>query len=61
MAAGQPKPAFYVALAVVVLGLIGFAVYRSDVVAPKPGQPQEEGKGQPGGGREARSSPRTWA
>ena len=30
MAAGQPKPAFYVALALVVLGLIGFAVYRSD-------------------------------
>ena len=40
MAAGQPKPAFYVALALVVLGLIGFAVYRSDVVAPKPAEPQ---------------------
>ena len=50
MAAGQPKPAFYVALALVVLGLIGFAVYRSDVVAPKPVQPQDANKGQPGGG-----------
>ncbi|MGC8644296.1 MAG: ABC transporter substrate-binding protein, partial [Isosphaeraceae bacterium] len=39
MAAGQPKPAFYVALAVVVLGLIGFAIYRSDVVAPQPVPP----------------------
>ncbi len=44
MAAGQPKPAFYVALALVVLGLIGFAVYRSDVVAPKPNA-QEGGPG----------------
>jgi len=33
--AGQPKPAFYAALALVVLGLIGFAVYRSDILAPK--------------------------
>jgi NitT/TauT family transport system substrate-binding protein len=40
MAAGQPKPAFYVALAVVVFGLIAFAYYRSDIVAPKPAQPQ---------------------
>ena len=39
MAAGQPKPTFYVALALVVLGLIGFAVYRSDIVAPKPALP----------------------
>ena len=36
--AGQPKAPFYLALAVVVLGLIGFAVYRGmDVIAPKPG------------------------
>jgi NitT/TauT family transport system substrate-binding protein len=46
MAAGQPKPAFYVALALVILGLIGFAYYRSDVVAPKP-KAQEGGPGQP--------------
>ena len=37
MAAGQPKPTFYVALALVVLGLIGFAVYRSDIIAPEAG------------------------
>ena len=49
MAAGQPKPTFYVALALVVLGLIGFAVYRSDLVAPKPVQPQGGGGGQPEG------------
>ncbi len=48
MAAGQPKPTFYVALALVVLGLIAFAVYRSDIVAPKPALPQGGG-GQPQG------------
>jgi NitT/TauT family transport system substrate-binding protein len=31
---GQPKPAFYAAVALVVLGLIGFAVWRSDIFAP---------------------------
>jgi NitT/TauT family transport system substrate-binding protein len=35
MAAGQPKPAFYAALFVVVAGLVAFAVYRSDIFAPK--------------------------
>ncbi|MGO8899569.1 MAG: hypothetical protein ACLQU5_14665, partial [Isosphaeraceae bacterium] len=49
MAAGQPKPTFYLALALVVLGLIGFAVYRSDIVAPKPVQPQGGAGGQPKG------------
>src|SRR6476619_1759711 len=33
--AGQPKPAFYAVLALVVLGLVAFAVYRSDLLAPK--------------------------
>ena len=33
--AEQPKPGFYIAVALVVLGLIAFAVYRSDLVAPK--------------------------
>lgn len=33
--AGQPKPTFYVAVAVVVLGLIAFAIYRSDLFAPE--------------------------
>src|SRR4051812_5111414 len=32
---GQPKPAFYAVLGLVVLGLIGFAAYRSDILAPK--------------------------
>ncbi len=32
---GQPKPAFYLAVAAVVLGLIAFAAYRSDIFAPK--------------------------
>jgi hypothetical protein len=37
--AGKPTPAFFVVLAIVVLGLIGFAVYRSlDIVAPKAAQ-----------------------
>jgi NitT/TauT family transport system substrate-binding protein len=53
MAAGQPKPAFYVALAAVVLGLIAFAIYRSDIVAPKPVAPQEGGGGGGGGGTQA--------
>src|SRR3954451_6154755 len=51
MAAGQPKPAFYVALAVVVLGLVAFAYYRSDVVAPKPVEPQGGGGGAPQAGK----------
>ena len=38
--AGQPKPAFYAAVAAVVIALIAFAVYRSDLFAPKaPTQP----------------------
>ena len=35
MAAGQPKPAFYAVLFLVVAGLVAFAVYRSDIFAPK--------------------------
>ena len=61
MAAGQPKPAFYVALAVVVLGLIGFAYLPQRHRRAQAGQPQERRQGQPGGRRRARSSPRTWA
>jgi NitT/TauT family transport system substrate-binding protein len=34
--AEQPNRAFYVVVGLVVLGLIGFAIYRWDVVAPKP-------------------------
>ncbi len=32
---GQPKPGFYIAVALVVLGLVIFAVVRSDIFAPK--------------------------
>jgi NitT/TauT family transport system substrate-binding protein len=37
--AGQPKTAFYVVLGVIVLGLVAFAVYRSDLIAPKEHKP----------------------
>jgi NitT/TauT family transport system substrate-binding protein len=33
--AGQPKPPFYIAVGVVVVALIAFAIYRSDIFAPK--------------------------
>src|SRR5262245_4734309 len=33
--AAQPKPAFYIAVGVVVVALIAFAIYRSDLFAPK--------------------------
>jgi NitT/TauT family transport system substrate-binding protein len=33
--AGQPKPTFYIALVLVVAGLIGLAVWRADILAPK--------------------------
>ena len=33
---GQPKPAFYAAVVLVVLALVAFAVYRSDIFAPAP-------------------------
>ena len=44
--AEQPKSGFYIAVALVVLALIGFAVYRSDLVAPKP-VPPGGGEAQP--------------
>ena len=34
--AEQPKGGFYIAVVLVVLALVGFAVWRSDLVAPKP-------------------------
>jgi NitT/TauT family transport system substrate-binding protein len=52
--AGQPKPGFYVALAAVVIALIAFAVYRSDIFAPEAkeevGQVDPAKLGAPGGG-----------
>jgi NitT/TauT family transport system substrate-binding protein len=38
---GQPRPAFYAAVGLVVIGLIAFAVYRSDIFAPAPKQPDQ--------------------
>jgi len=35
MANGQPRPAFYVAVLLVVLGLVGFALYRFGAIGPK--------------------------
>lgn len=49
--AGQPRPAFYLAVALVVAGLIGFAVYRSDIFAPK-STPTSSGGPGPGGGKD---------
>ncbi len=47
--AEQPKGGFYAAVAIVVLALIGFAIYRSDLVAPKPAAPAAGGE--PAGGK----------
>ena len=41
----QPNRVFYVAVGLVVLGLIAFAIYRSDLVAPKPPGPAAGGQG----------------
>ena len=35
--AGQPKTAFFVVLGLVIVAFVGFAVYRSDLLAPKGG------------------------
>jgi len=37
--AERPNSGFYIAVALVVVALIGFAIYRSDLVAPKPVPP----------------------
>ena len=44
--AGQPKAPFYLAVALVMFGLIAFAVYRADIFAPEGGN----GGGVAGGG-----------
>jgi len=51
--AGQPKAPFYVVLVLVILGLIGFAVYRAaDILAPsgKPAGDRQPGMADAGGG-----------
>lgn len=44
--AGQPKPLFYVALFLVVAGLVGYGLYRMDVIAPKGNENRPAGKDQ---------------
>ena len=34
--AEKPKTGFFIAVGAVVLALIAFAIYRSDLIAPKP-------------------------
>lgn len=62
--AGQPKPMFYVAVLVVVGGLVAFAASRMDIFAPKgnqgpqPGDNQDIDPGELGmGGEEAAEAP----
>jgi NitT/TauT family transport system substrate-binding protein len=52
--AGQPKAPFYAVLVLIVLGLVAFAVYRSDIFAPKESKPGG-GPIQPGGPIEAKT------
>ena len=53
--AGKPKPAFFVAVALVVLGLLLFALYRADILAPKP--KADQGTGGTGGAGDNRIDP----
>lgn len=47
--AGQPKGPFYVILGIIIVGLVAFAVYRSDLFAPKAKTPGEDVVLLPGG------------
>ena len=38
MANGQPRPAFYVAVLLVVVGLVGLALWRYGAIGPGSGQ-----------------------
>lgn len=42
--AGKPKPAFFVIVGLVVLGLVGFALYRAGILAPKGKEGKKVGK-----------------
>ena len=42
--AGKPKPAFFIVVVLVVLGLVGFALYRAGILAPKGKTDQPVGK-----------------
>lgn len=61
--AGQPKGSFYIALFLVVAGLVAFAFYRRDIVAPQGANnaPQEIDPSQLGGGGGAAEAPDTGA
>jgi NitT/TauT family transport system substrate-binding protein len=58
MANGQPRPAFYVAVLIVVLGLVGLALWRFSVIGPRSqdGQFSEDELKQMKGGAEAADS-----
>jgi hypothetical protein len=40
--AGKPKSPFFLVMGIIVIGLVGFAVYRSDIIAPRGGEGQIE-------------------
>lgn len=46
---GKPKAPFYLAVGLVVVGLIGYAIYRSDIFAPRGNNAQGGGGGDQGG------------
>ena len=41
---GQPKAPFYLVLGLIVVGLVGYAVYRADIFAPKENAREEAPK-----------------
>ena len=45
--AGEPKAPFYAAVALVVVGLVGFAIYRADLFAPEAGNDKAGNGGDP--------------
>ncbi|MGQ9649881.1 MAG: phosphate ABC transporter substrate-binding/OmpA family protein [Phycisphaerae bacterium] len=47
--AGQPKGPFYVVLGIIIVGLVAFAIYRSDLFAPKEKTPVTDVALLPGG------------
>jgi hypothetical protein len=51
--AGQPKAPFYLAVLLVIGGLIAFAVYRADIFAPEAEKPQDVRIVLPNAGAEA--------
>src|SRR5664279_3218845 len=58
--AGQPRASFYVVVAAVVAGLVAFALYRADILAPK-GKTAAKNKIDPGQLGQKAESPDTSA